>query len=67
MKHKNYNKPFALKVEGVYRALGVQTNVFLLVLKVCKKSTVVRLKQVQHVRNEKEILRDIDFPFCVKQ
>jgi serine/threonine protein kinase len=34
-------------------------------LKIMKKSEVVRLKQVEHIRNEKEILGAINHPFLV--
>jgi len=34
-------------------------------LKIMKKSEVVRLKQVEHIRNEKEILSVINHPFVV--
>ena len=34
-------------------------------LKIMKKSEVVRLKQVEHIKNEKEILQDVTHPFIV--
>jgi len=34
-------------------------------LKIMKKHEVVRLKQVEHIRNEKEILQSINHPFLV--
>ena len=34
-------------------------------LKMMKKSEVVRLKQVEHIKNEKEILQDVNHPFIV--
>ena len=34
-------------------------------LKIMKKSEVVRLKQVEHIKNEKEILQDVNHPFIV--
>jgi hypothetical protein len=34
-------------------------------MKVLKKSEVVRLKQVEHLLSEKEILASIRFPFVV--
>ena len=34
-------------------------------LKIMKKTEVVRLKQVEHIRNEKEILTEINHPFLV--
>jgi serine/threonine protein kinase len=34
-------------------------------LKIMKKSEVVRLKQVEHIKNEKEILCDVNHPFIV--
>ena len=34
-------------------------------LKIMKKLEVVRLKQVEHIRNEKEILQAINHPFLV--
>jgi serine/threonine protein kinase len=34
-------------------------------LKIMKKSEVVRLKQVEHIRNEKEILMEVNHPFIV--
>ena len=34
-------------------------------LKIMKKLEVVRLKQVEHIRNEKEILQTINHPFLV--
>lgn len=36
-----------------------------LALKIVKKSEVVRLKQVDHIRNEKAILESVDHPFIV--
>ena len=35
-------------------------------MKVLRKAHVVKLKQVQHIYNEKEILLSIDCPFIVK-
>ena len=35
-------------------------------MKALKKSHIVKLKQVQHIYNEKEILLQIDSPFIVK-
>ena len=34
-------------------------------LKIMKKSEVVRLKQVEHIKNEKEILSEVNHPFIV--
>ena len=34
-------------------------------LKIMKKSEVVRLKQVEHIRNEKDILCEVTHPFIV--
>ena len=34
-------------------------------MKILKKSTVVRLKQVQHIYNERDILLKVEFPFIV--
>ena len=34
-------------------------------LKIMKKLEVVRLKQVEHIRNEKDILESINHPFLV--
>ena len=34
-------------------------------LKIMKKSEVVRLKQVEHIQNEKEILTAVNHPFIV--
>ena len=34
-------------------------------LKIMKKSEVVRLKQVEHIKNEKEILTEVNHPFIV--
>jgi len=35
-------------------------------MKILKKSEIVRLKQVEHINNEKEILSEVDCPFLVK-
>eukprot|EP01102_Stenamoeba_stenopodia_P013350 TRINITY_DN431_c0_g1_i3.p1 TRINITY_DN431_c0_g1~~TRINITY_DN431_c0_g1_i3.p1 ORF type:complete len:357 (+),score=50.17 TRINITY_DN431_c0_g1_i3:182-1252(+) len=35
-------------------------------LKVCLKSEIVRLKQIDHIQNEKNILLSVDHPFVVK-
>lgn len=34
-------------------------------LKMLKKTEVVRLNQVEHIKSEKEILQQIDYPFIV--
>ena len=34
-------------------------------LKIMKKAEILKLKQVEHIRNEKEILRAINHPFLV--
>jgi len=38
---------------------------FFFALKIMKKSEVVRLKQVEHIQNEKKILTEINHPFIV--
>ena len=35
-------------------------------MKILKKSEVVRLKQVEHINSEKQILSQVDCPFLVK-
>ena len=34
-------------------------------MKIMKKSEVVRLKQVEHIKNEKDILERVNHPFIV--
>lgn len=35
-------------------------------LKVLKKAEIIKLRQVEHIINEKTILEQLDFPFLVK-
>jgi serine/threonine protein kinase len=35
-------------------------------MKVLKKSEIIKLRQVEHTMNEKQILEQLDFPFLVK-
>lgn len=35
-------------------------------MKVLSKAQIVKLRQVEHVANEKNILEELDFPFLVK-
>lgn len=49
----------------VYLVRNKGTKLFY-ALKVMKKSTIVRLKQVSHVHNERNILAAVDSPFVVK-
>ena len=57
----------AFEDEGMTPEKGspLQTNC-VFALKIMKKQEVVRLKQVEHIRNEKEILSAINHPFLVK-
>lgn len=35
-------------------------------LKMLKKTEIIRLKQIDHVKSEKKILESVDHPFIVK-
>jgi serine/threonine protein kinase len=35
-------------------------------LKGCQKSEIIRMKQVQHIKNEKAILEEISHPFIIE-
>ena len=56
----------AFEDEGMTPEKGspLQTNC-VFALKIMKKSEVVRLKQVEHIKNEKEILSEVNHPFIV--
>ncbi|KAJ3387359.1 hypothetical protein HDU92_001993 [Lobulomyces angularis] len=48
----------------VYLSKDAKTSTFY-AMKVLKKSEIVRLRQVEHINNEKQILKEISFPFIV--
>ena len=56
----------AFEDEGMTPEKGspLQTNC-VFALKIMKKSEVIRLKQVEHIKNEKEILSEVNHPFIV--
>lgn len=35
-------------------------------IKVLKKAEIVRLKQVEHINNERQVLSQVNFPFIVQ-
>ena len=54
-------------LKGAYSGMSPTCVPKVFALKIMKKLEVVRLKQVEHIRNEKAILELINHPFLVTQ